>query len=102
MLLSKLYSKKYINVELPMDDMDLTSAESKATYKQIQNYVLEKFGFKVSTLYIAQVKRKWGLDVREHYNMSKNEKQKIPKCPIEKEEAILDALKHFKMIKDDF
>ena len=82
-----------------MDDMDLTSAESKATYKQIQNYVLEKFGFKVSTLYIAQVKRKWGLDVREHYNMSKNEKQKIPKCPIEKEEAILDALKHFKMIQ---
>ena len=81
-----------------MDDMDLTSAESKATYKQIQNYVLEKFGFKVSTLYIAQVKRKWGLDVREHYNMSKNEKQKIPKCPIEKEEAILDALKHFKMV----
>lgn len=101
-LLSKLYSKKYISVELPMDDMDLTSAESKATYKRIQNYVLEKFGFKVSTLYIAQVKRKWGLDVREHYNMSKNEKQKIPKCPIEKEEAILDALKHFKMIKDDF
>ena len=85
-----------------MDNMDLTSVESKATYKQIQNYVLEKFGFNVSTLYIAQVKRKWGLDVREHYNMSKNEKQKIPKCPIEKEEAILDALKYFKMIKDDF
>ena len=81
-----------------MDDMDLTSVESKATYKQIQNYVFEKFGFKVSTLYIAQVKRKWGLDVREHYNMSKSEKQKIPKCPIEKEEAILDVLKYFKMI----
>ncbi len=101
-LLSKLDSKKYISVELPMDDMDLTSAESKATYKQIQNYVLEKFGFKVSTLYIAQVKKKHGLEVREHYNMSKNEKQKIPKCPIEKEEVILDALKNFKMIKDDF
>ncbi|RFT31384.1 23S rRNA methyltransferase, partial [Gardnerella vaginalis] len=56
--------------------MDLTSAESKATYKQIQNYVLEKFGFKVSTLYIAQVKKKHGLEVREHYNISKNEKQK--------------------------
>lgn len=97
-LLSKLDSKKYISVELPMDDMDLTSVESKATYKQIQNYVFEKFGFKVSTLYIAQVKRKWGLDVREHYNMSKSEKQKIPKCPIEKEEAILDVLKYFKMI----
>ena len=97
-LLSKLDSKKYISVELPMDDMDLTSAESKATYKQIQNYVLEKFGFKVSTLYIAQVKKKHGLEVREHYNISKNENQKVPQCSIEKEEAILDALKHFKMI----
>ena len=67
------------------------------TYEQIKNYVLEKHGFKVSTLYISQVKRKYGLDVREHYNMSKNGKQKIPQCPIEKEEAILDALKYFKM-----
>ena len=98
MLLSKLDSKRYISVELPIDEVDLTSAESKVTYKQIQNYVFETFGFKVSTLYIAQVKRKWGLDVREHYNMSKNEKQKIPKCPIEKEEAILDALKYFKIL----
>ena len=97
-LLSKLDSKKYISVELPMDDMDLTSAESKATYKQIQNYVLEKFGFKVSTLYIAQVKKKHGLEVREHYNISKNENQKVLQCSIEKEEAILDALKHFKML----
>lgn len=97
-LLSKLDSKKYISVELPMDDMDLTSAESKATYKQIQNYVFETFGFKVSTLYIAQVKKKHGLEVREHYNISKNENQKVPQCPIEKEEAILDALKHFKML----
>ena len=81
-----------------MDDMDLTSVESKATYKQIQNYVLEKFGFKVSTLYVAQVKRKYGLDIREHYNISNNESQKIPQCPIEKEEVILDALKYFKII----
>ena len=97
-LLSKLDSKNYISVELPMDDMDLTSAESKATYKQIQNYVFEKFGFKVSTLYIAQVKKKHGLEVREHYNISKNENQKVPQCSIEKEEAILDALKYYKMI----
>ena len=97
-LLSKLESKRHINVELPIDEMDITCAESKATYEQIKNYVLEKYGFKVSTLYISQVKRKYGLDVREHYNMSKNEKQKIPQCPIEKEEAILDALKYFKML----
>ena len=52
-LLSKLDSKNHISVELPMDDMDLTSAESKAIYKEIQNYVLEKFGFKIPTLYTA-------------------------------------------------
>ena len=97
-LLSKLDSKKYISVELPLDDMDLTRAESKATYKQIQNYILEKFGLKVSTLYIAQVKKKQGLEIREYYNISKNESQKVPQCSIEKEEAILDALKHFKML----
>lgn len=97
-LLSKLDSKNHISIELPMDDMDLTSAESKATYEQIQNYVLEKYDFKVSTLYIAQVKRKYGLEVRKHYNISKNGNRKVPQCPIEKEEAILAALKHFRMI----
>ena len=81
-----------------MYDMGLTSAESKEIYKQIQNYVLEKFGFKVATLYIAQVKKKHGIEVREHYNILKNENQKVPQCSIEKEEAILDALKYYKMI----
>lgn len=47
---------------------------ARPTYKQIQNYVLEKFGFEVSTLYIEQVKKKHGLEVSEHYDMSKNEK----------------------------
>ena len=98
MLLSKLDSKKYISVELPMDDMDLTSAESKATYKQIQNYVLEKFGFKVSTLYIAQVKKKHGLEVREHYNISKNENQKSSVTP-ELTAAIAEALEARELIK---
>ena len=81
-----------------MDDMDLTSTKSKATYKQIQNYVLEKFGFKVSTLYITRVKKKHGLEVREHYSISNNKNQKVPQYSIEKEEAILSALKHFKML----
>ena len=71
MLLSKLDSKRYISVELSIDEVNLTSAESKVTYKQIQNYVFETFRFNVSTLYIAQAKRKHGLDVREHYNISK-------------------------------
>ncbi|MDD7731941.1 MAG: hypothetical protein SPI61_05555 [Ezakiella sp.] len=61
-----------------MDDIDLTSAESKATHKQIQKYVLEKFGFKISTLYIAQVKKKHVVEVSEHFNISKNENRKVP------------------------
>ena len=94
-LLSKLDSKRHINVELQIDEMDLTSVESKATYKQIQNYILEKFGLKVSTLYIAQVKRKYGLEVREHYNISKNENQKVLQCPIEKKRSYFGCVEVF-------
>ena len=97
-LLSKLDVDKHISVEIELDEMDLTSAESKATYAQIKEYVWNKFELKVSTLYIAQIKRKCGIELREHYNKSKKEKQIIPQCTPEKEEAIMDALRHFKMI----
>lgn len=97
-LLSKLDVDKHIDVEIKLDELDLTSAESKATYAQIKQYILEKFDLKVSTLYIAQIKKKCGIALREHYNKSKKEKQVIPQCTPEKEEAIMDALRHFKMI----
>lgn len=97
-LLSKLDVDKHIDVEIKLDEFDLTSAESKATYAQIKEYVLEKFGLKVSTLYIAQIKKKCGIEMREHYNKSKKDNQAIPQCTPEKEEAIMDALRHFKMI----
>lgn len=97
-LLSKLDVDKHIDVEIKLDELDLTSAESKATYAQIKEYILEKFNLKVSTLYIAQIKRKCGIELREHYNKSKKDKQVIPQCTPEKEEAIMDALRHFKMI----
>ena len=97
-LLSKLDVDKHIDVEIKLDELDLTSAESKATYAQIKEYVLEKFGLKVSTLYIAQIKKKCGIEMREHYNKSKKDNQAIPQCTPEKEEAIMDALRHFKMI----
>ena len=98
-LLSKLYVDKHIDVEIELDELDLTSAESKATYAQIKEYVWNKFELKVPTLYIAQIKRKCGIELREHYNKSKKEKQIIPQCTPEKEEAIMDALRHFKMIE---
>lgn len=97
-LLSKLDVDKHIDVEIKLDELDLTSAESKATYAQIKEYVWNKFELKVPTLYIAQIKRKCGIELREHYNKSKKEKQIIPQCTPEKEEAIMDALRYFKMI----
>ena len=95
-LLSKLNTKQHIEVELNLDELDLTAAESKATYDEIKAYVLEKYGLKVSSLYISQVKRKCGLDMGQNYNLSKKEDAKVPQCPPEKEAAIVEALKHFR------
>ena len=97
-LLSKLQSKEHIEIEVKMDELDLTSAESKATYEEIKAYVLEHTGLKVSHLYIAQVKQKYGIIERENYNKPKSENAKQPQCPPEKENAIMEALKHFGMI----
>ena len=97
-LLSKLNTKQHVEVELNLDELDLTAAESKATYDEIKAYVLEKYGLKVSSLYISQIKRKCGLDVGQNYNLSKKEDAKVPQCPPEKEAAIIEALKHFQMI----
>ena len=97
-LLSKLQSKEHIEIEVKMDELDLTSAESKATYEEIKAYVLEHTGLKVSYLYIAQVKQKYGIIERENYNKPKSEDTRQPQCPPEKEKAITEALRHFGMI----
>jgi 23S rRNA (uracil1939-C5)-methyltransferase len=83
---------------LDLDELDATSAESKASYAEIKDYVLKEHGLKVSNLYISQVKRKCEIEVGENYNLSKSEDAKQPQCPEEKEKAIVDALKHFGMI----
>ena len=97
-LLSQQKPDDRIEVEIELDELDLTSAESKATYKEIQEYVLDKFGLKVSNLYISQVKRKCGIEVGVNYNLPKSEDSRQPKCPAEKEKAIRDALEHFGMV----
>ncbi len=97
-LLSKLKSTQHIEVELDMDELDLTDAEKKATYQEIKNYVLEHCGLKVSSLYIAQVKQQCDIIERENYNKPKSEDAKQPQCPPDKEKAIKEALKHFGMI----
>ena len=97
-LLSKLHADHHIEVELQMDELDLTAAESKATYEEIKDYVLAHAGLKVSSLYIAQVKEKCGIIERMNYNLPKSENSRQPKCPPEKEAAIREALEHFRMI----
>ena len=99
-LLSKLHeAKHHVNVRLDMDELDLTSAESKATYEEIKAYVAEhNDGMKVFNLYIAQIKQKQGIIERENYNKPKSENGGQPECPKEKEIAIEDALKYFQMI----
>ena len=97
-LLSKLNTKQHIEVEIKMDELDLTSAESKATYDEIKVYILQKYGLKVSSLYIAQVKQKCGIIERENYNKAKSGDAKQPQCPPEKEAAIKEALIYFQML----
>ena len=126
-LLSKLHeAKHHVNVTLDMDELDITSAESKATYEEIRNWVQEKYGVHVTNLNIAQVKRKCGIIERENYNIrkatrrmdclqsdsttaanletdnsqgkSQKEDAKQPQCPEDKEKAIMDALEHFGMV----
>jgi 23S rRNA (uracil1939-C5)-methyltransferase len=97
--LSKLKADQHIEIELNMDELDLTAAESKATYEEIKAYVLKTTGLHVSHLYIAQVKRKCGIIERANYNLPKSSDAKQPQCPPEKEAAIMDALRHFGMIQ---
>ncbi len=96
-LLSKLYPDDRIEVDLDLDELDITAAESKATYEEIKAYIRDKYGFKVSSLYIAQTKTKCGIIERINYNISKKG-TRVPQCPPDKENAIKDALKHFGMI----
>ena len=83
---------------MDLDELDITSAETKATYREIQQYVMKQTGMMVSNLYIAQVRRKYGMDMRGNYNLPKSENSRQPQCPPEKEKAIREALEHFNMI----
>ena len=96
--LSRKMPDDRIDIDLHLDEVDTTSAEAKATYEEIKEYVLRTHGLNVSTLYISQVKRKLGLEVGKCYNQAKSDNAKIPHCPKDKENAIVEALKYFKMV----
>ena len=89
---------KKVRVEFSLEGMDTSGLQNGATYPEIKARVLEQTGLKVSSLYISQVKQKCGLEVRENHHKAKSENTKQPQCPKEKEDAIVEALKHFQMI----
>ena len=96
--LSRKTPNDHIEVDLDLDELGATCAETKATYGEIKEYVLKETGLKVSSLNIAQVKQKCGIIERENYNKAKTEDARQPKCSPDKEKAIRAALKHFAMI----
>ena len=98
-LLSKgMVDSRKVKVDFSLEDMDLSEFKGKATYEQIKAYVLEQTGLKVSSLYIAQIKKKCGLDVGENFNLAKLENVRQPQCTPEKEDAIMQAFRHFGII----
>ena len=102
LLLTKLNVERHIEVDVSMDELDVTAAESKATYNEIRDYVLEHHQLKVSNLYIAQVKQKYGIIERENYHKAKNENAKQPQCPKEKEDAIVEAYLISEILEETF
>ena len=94
----RMVDSRKVKVDFSLEDMDLSEFKGKATYEQIKAYVLEQTGLKVSSLYIAQIKKKCGLGVGENYNLSKSENARQPKCTPKKEEAIMQAFKHFGIV----
>ena len=87
-----------VKVDFSLEDMDLTELRGKATYAQVKEYILNEFGLKVSSLYIAQVKKKCGIETGENHNLPKSENAKQPQVTPEKEEAIMKAFRHFGVI----
>ena len=91
-------NQETVNFDIDVPALGIRTSE-RATYAEIKQYIKEKHGLNVSNLYIAQVKEKCGIDMRENFNLPKSEDSRQPKCPEEKERAILEALKHFGLVK---
>ena len=90
-----------VSIKVDLDGIALDQGRyvppEKPTYKNIKQWISDKYGFNVSTLYIAQIKDKVGMEKRKNYNPGSGE-GRVPVCPPEKEEAIMDAFRHFDLI----
>ena len=87
-----------MRIVIDLNFLPATAAETNATYQELRDYILTAYGLHVSNLYISQIKHKCGLDMRPNYNLPKSENSRVPTCPPDKEMAIMEALRHFKMI----
>ena len=96
--MSKLDIDKHIYIDITTDELDLTTSEQKPTYAEIVKYILDTTGIKVSTLNIAQIKRKCGIEIKDSFRKPNSSESKQPSCTKEKEELIMEAFRHFKMI----
>ena len=97
-LLSRKIDTPKIKITMSLDEADMRKNVGRATYQEIKDYVLAHHQTKVSSLYISQIKRKYGLEVGEAFNKPKSEDARQPKCPPQKEEMIEEALRYFHMI----
>ena len=94
----KLKPDDYLRVTVDLDELDVTAAEKKATYQKIKDYVMDKYGVKVHTRYIAEVKRMCGIEMGENYNKSKKDEADVKHCPEEKVGYIKDALQYYGLL----
>jgi len=97
-LLSRKDVYERIKFDVNVEDLQ-GRASSTATYSEIKAYILEKYGLKVSSLYIAQIKDKCGFEKRDNYNIGEGKSKELI-CPPDKEQAIMDAFRHFGMLRD--
>ena len=89
----------HIDIDVDVEEL-VQNKRGQATHTQIKQYVSEHTGLNVSTLYISQIKRKYGFEVSESYNKPKSEDTRVPQCPPEKEAAIVEAMKYYGIIDD--
>ena len=94
----RMVDSRRVKVDFSLEDMDLSEFKGKATYAHVKEYILSESGLKVSSLYIAQVKKKCGIETGENHYLAKSEKVKQPYVTPEKEEAIMKAFKYFGVI----
>ena len=91
-------AKEYKYIDIETSEIKDDKSFENSTYKNIKAWILDQYGVKMHTAYIAQVKRKYGLPMRECCHKSKNDNYVPQQVSEGQEKMIVEALKHFKAI----